>query len=500
MMTVAVAIGPFIEMMDLLVANVALRHIAGSLSIGTHEAAYVITAYMVSNAIVLPITGWIGARMGYKRYFMWSVAIFTIASVGVAASQTLRQIVGFAIIQGLAGGALQPLSQTLLVRNYPRARLGLAMSIWAMTMVTAPALGPFVGGWIADSWNWRWIFLINLPFGLLCLIMVSSFVPKEPVQLRNGSERFDYVGLVLLVLAVGSLQFVLDRGEYENWLASPLIASLVIVSIVGAIGLVIWELGSRHPLLDLSVFKLRSFTLGTAVLGLGYGVFFCGVVLTPLWLQSMLGYTATWAGLALMPTGTIVVILLLVVGRVMPLVDLRWLICSGLILMAFSFFYFSRAAPNASLHYVLVGRAFFGVAMALFFAPISTAILSGLDPARVGAGAGISGLFRNLSASIGTAVGITLWDSESQRAQSVLAEHTSVYSPHWQSFIEELARLTYAKPDIFLVGPAFELAQQELLLQARTTALTHIFEMAAVLCLGVAILSLAIGPIKIRRG
>lgn len=497
LMTIAVAIGPFIEVMDLLVANVALRHIAGSLSVSTNEATYVVTSYMISNAIVLPMTGWLSQRLGHKRYFLYSVAVFGLASVALAFSQNLTMLIACALVQGLAGGALQPLSQTLLVQHYPREKLGTAMSIWAMTMVTAPAIGPLVGGWITDSLNWRWVFLINLPFCLLCIAMTSAFVPDTPAEKRR--QPFDYPGFLLLVVAVGCLQYVLDRGGVEGWFDSPTILTLSLISLVALVSLLIWELGTPYPLLDLSVFGNRAFSLGTLVLGMGYGVFFSSVVLTPLWLQSMMGYSATWAGLALMPTGTVVLLLLLVVAKLMPRVDIRWLVSAGLCVMAGSFFYFSHLTPYTSLEYILFGRILFGIAMVLFFAPISTIVLSQLKGSALAAGAGISGFFRNLSASIGTTAGIAYWDTGSQRSQTQLAEHVQAYAPFWNAYYgtlhDALAQWQGANAHLTATGTLYG----RILDQARLLSLVHVFEYAGFLCLAVAALAWAIGPVRLQR-
>ncbi len=496
-MTIAVAIGPFIEVMDLLVANVALPHIAGSLSISTSEATYVMTSYMISNAIVLPMTGWLAAKLGYKRYFLMSVGGFTLASVALAFSQNLPMLIGFALIQGLAGGGLQPISQTLLAQNYPKEKLGIAMSIWAMTMVSAPAIGPFIGGWITDTWSWRWIFLINLPFGIICMVLAYIFVPETTAPARKSP--FDYLGFLFLVASIGSLQFVLDRGEYENWFDSPLIVGLAITSAVSTACLIVWELGAKTPLLDLSVFAIRRFTLGTFALVLGYAAFFSGLVLTPMWLQNSLGFTSTLAGLALMPTGVVVVLLLLLVGRAMSHFDVRWIVFSGLMIMSMSYLFFSRVNLETDFSYIVYGRVFFGFAMVLFFAPVTTIILSGLEPDKIASGAGLSGLFRNLAASVGTTLSIAFWDRLSQQHQSDLVGHINPFSTVWADTAQTTLSLfdEISKSDAYL--PAMNLAYLRLDAQAKLLSLVDIFQFASIACVIAAVISITIGPVHIRK-
>lgn len=497
LMTIAVAIGPFIEVMDLLVANVALRHIAGSLSVSVTEATFVVTSYMISNAIILPMTGWLSQRIGHKRYFLYSVALFGLASTALAFSQSLTMLIVTALVQGVAGGALQPLSQTLLAENYPRERLGTAMSIWAMTMVTAPAIAPFIGGWITDNFDWRWVFLINLPFCILCVVMTSILVPETPPAKQK--QHFDYVGFILLIVSVGCLQYVLDRGQIVDWFNSPTIVGLSITSAVALVCLIIWELGSRHPLLDLRVFRNRAFSGGTLVLGVGYGTFFSSVVLTPLWLQGNMGYTATWAGYALMPTGAVVVLLLLIIGRVMRHVDIRWLVTAGLCAMAGGFYYFSRVTPDTSLAYVLTGRALFGVAMALFFAPISTIVLSQLNGSALAAGAGISGFFRNLAASMGTTIGVASWQTASQTSQALLTEHTQHLSPLWNSCYHVVNGAFARWQGVNAHLPAVAALYRQIMDQAQLMGLVKVFEYAGLMCLLAAILAIGIGPVRLHR-
>jgi len=418
--TIAVSLATFMEVLDTSIANVAIPTIAGNLAVSANQGTWVISSYGLAAAIVVPLTGWIAKRFGEVRVFCTSVVLFTIASALCGLATSLPMLVACRFLQGLVSGPMVPLSQALLLANFPPAKRGMAMAIWAMTVVVAPICGPLLGGYITDNMSWPWIFYINAPVGLL-----SGFITWTLLRDREtATERkpIDAVGLGLLVVGVGALQLMLDNGNDLDWFNSSVIVTLCCTSIVALTFFVAWELTDEHPIVDLTLFSKPNFRFGVIAMAVGYMSFFAMTVLFPLWLQTVMGYTATWAGVATSPVGLFALILSPIIGRNIHRLDLRVLASIAYIVFAITAFWFSTFNLETSLSEVYLPRLVQGIAVACFFVPINQIIMSGVQPAKLAAASGLSNFFRTISGSLGTAIVVTLWDRRTQAHEVRLAE------------------------------------------------------------------------------
>lgn len=418
--TAAVALSTFMEVLDTSIANVAVPTIAGNLATSANQGTWVISSYGLAAAIVVPLTGSIAKRFGEVRTFCISVLLFTVASALCGLATSLPMLVAFRFLQGLVSGPMVPLSQTLLLSNFPPEKRGMAMALWAMTVVVAPIFGPLLGGYITDNYSWPWIFYINAPVGVFSALTTWSLLRKH--ESKTESKPIDYVGLLLLVFGVGALQSMLDNGNDLDWFSSKTIVTLAIVSVVSLTFFVIWELGDDHPIVDLSLFKKRNFRLGVVAMALAYMSFFAMTVLFPLWLQTVMGYTPTWAGVATSPVGILALVVSPIVGRNLQRIDLRILVTISYVIFAITAYWFSTFTLDTSLALLVPPRFLQGIAVATFFVPINQIILSGIEPARLASASGLSNFFRTLSGSMGTAIVVTLWDHRTQMHGVRIAE------------------------------------------------------------------------------
>src|SRR5579885_3156188 len=337
LIAIAVMSSTFMEVLDTTVVNVSLPHIAGSLSASTDEATWTLTSYLVANAIILPMTGWLAGRFGRKNLLMLAVTGFTAASFACGLAPSLGALIIFRVIQGACGGGLQPLSQAILLESFPPQKRGQAMAFWALGIVVAPMLGPVLGGWLTDNYSWRWVFYINVPIGVIAILLTQAFV-FDPPYLRQERTGIDYWGIGLLVVGMGSLQIMLDKGQEEDWFSSHFIVTLAVLAVVGLGGLIIRELKARYPIIDLSIFKFRTYAIGTFLMtGVGF-VLYGSTVLLPLLMQELLGYTATHAGVTNLPRGLASFMFMPVVGILVGRVDSRKLLAVGLIATAGAMF------------------------------------------------------------------------------------------------------------------------------------------------------------------
>ena len=424
MITLSVMIPTLIEVLDTSVANVALDHIRGSLSAGRDEATWVLTSYMVANAVVIPMSGWLSRLMGRKRYLLVSIAVFTASSLLCGMATSLSALVGFRILQGIGGGGLQPLSQAILLENYPREKRGLAMAIFGIGVVMGPIFGPVLGGYLTDNYSWHWIFFINLPIGLLALWMNWTFIQDPPYIKRLArDERIDYTGLVLLTLGIGCLQIVLDRGQQEDWFASTSICIMAAISAFSLISLVWWELRTTTPILNLRLLTNRSFAAGNVIMFAGFFAFFGSVVLLPLFLQELLGYTAFQAGLVLGPGGILTLIFLPIVGRLTEKIDARLILGLGLVISGYSVYYMAGFSLETDMLTAIISRIIQGVSMPMFFVTISFLAMISLPREHMNDASALFNLFRNLGGSFGTAFVTTMLARKAQVHQTYLAEH-----------------------------------------------------------------------------
>jgi DHA2 family multidrug resistance protein len=434
LIAIAVMSSTFMEVLDTTVVNVSLPHIAGNLSASTDEATWTLTSYLVANAIILPMTGWLAGRFGRKRLLMMAVTGFTIASFFCGLAPSLPFLIIFRIIQGACGGGLQPLSQAILLESFPAEKRGQAMAFWALGIVVAPMLGPVVGGWLTDNYSWRWVFYINVPIGVLALFLTQAFV-FDPSYLRREKTGIDYWGIGLLVVGMGSLQVMLDKGQEEDWFGSHFIVVLAVLAVLGLGGLVLRELRASNPIIDLTVFKFRSYAVGTALMTVVGFVLYGSTVLLPLFMQELLGYTATHSGVTNFPRGLASFLFMPVVGILVGKADPRKLLGVGLLGTAGAMFWFSTFSLNVGFWNFVWPLALQGAGLGLIFVPITTVTNDPVPRERMGNATSIFNLMRNVGASVGISSVEALQFRHMQAHINVLGQHVNSASLQTQQAI-----------------------------------------------------------------
>ncbi|HCU68788.1 MAG TPA: EmrB/QacA family drug resistance transporter [Desulfomicrobium sp.] len=483
LVTLSVMIPTLLEILDTSIANVALGHIQGSLSAGQDEVTWVLTSYLVANAVVIPMSGWLSRVMGRKNYLMASVAVFTVASMLCGLARSLEALVFFRIVQGLGGGGLQPMSQAILLETFPPRQRGLAMAIFAMGAVLGPILGPLLGGYITDNYSWIWIFYINVPLGIVALMMCWAFIFDPPyLQRRESGEAVDFMGLALLSVGLGCLQVVLDKGQGDDWFASGHIVVMSVVAAVCLIGLVWWELRHPNPIVDLRIFRQRNFAAGNVVMFFGFFAFFGSIVLLPMFLQNLMGYTSYLAGLVLGPSGAIMLLILPVVGKLTEKVDARLLLCFGLTVSGLSLVFMSRFTLQIDIGTAILGRNIQAVGIAFFFVPLSFLTMSSLSRASMNNASALFSLLRNLGGSFGTAFVTTLLARRAQIHQNHLVEHLTPYDTAFTQARDALRHYMGLDP-IEAAGLIYRAMQQ----QAGYMAYVDVFHVQAMLFFGLAV-------------
>jgi MFS transporter, DHA2 family, multidrug resistance protein len=433
---VALALGTFMQVLDTSIANVSIPTISGDLGVSSDQGTWVITSFAVANGVSVPLTGWLMQRFGVVRTFVISVALFTAASLLCGLAWSLPSLIVFRVLQGAVSGPMIPGSQALLINVFGPAKRHTALTIWSLTTLIAPIAGPLLGGYISDNYFWPWIFLINIPVGIFCAF--TCWRNLKALETPTHRVPIDRVGLVLLFVWVGALQVMLDKGKDLDWFNSGLIVALLIVTVVALAAWLVWNLTEEHPVVDLSLFKSRSFTLGTVALCLGYAVFFGNIVLMPLWLQSFLGYTATWAGLVSAPSGVTAVITSLFVGSLIRRYDPRMLAASSFGIYAVSYFMRARLTADASFLAFMAPQLVQGFAMGLFFVAMLAVIFDGLPPQRIPAASGLSNFLRITAGSFATSLTTTFWDRREALHQTRLADAVNVYAPAYQQSLSQL--------------------------------------------------------------
>lgn len=455
LIAVVVTMATFMEVLDTTIVNVALPHMAGNLSATIDEITWVLTSYLVANAIVLPIAGWCSNVFGRKRFYMSCVALFTVSSFLCGLAPNLPTLVICRILQGLGGGGLQPSEQAILVDAFPAEKRGMAFAVAGIAMVTAPILGPTLGGWITDNASWRWCFYINVPVGILSLMLSSRMVqdpPKEKEEAKSQVPfRLDFVGLALIAISLAATQFVLDKGERLDWFDSPLIRSFGIIGIGGLLATVIWELKQHHPVVDLPLFKNRNFAVANALMfTLGF-VMFGTTVLLPLLLQTRMGYTATDAGLVLSPGGIAVMVMMPAIGWLVSRVQPKKLVAVGMFMHGIALLLMTRFDLLVDFRTVVLTRCLQAGSFAFLFIPINTMAYAELPPGKNNNASSLLSLARNMGGSCGIALATYLVTARSQVHQTMLSAHMSVYDPAFQQAIEATQRmLPGARPEAFL--------------------------------------------------
>ena len=435
LIAIAVMSSTFMEVLDTTVVNVSLPHIAGSLSATNDEATWTLTSYLVANAIILPMTGWLAGRFGRKRLLMASVTGFTVASFLCGLAPSLPFLILCRVIQGACGGGLQPLSQAILMESFPAEKRGQAMAFWALGIVVAPMLGPVAGGWLTDNYSWRWVFYINVPIGVIALILTEVFI-FDPPYLRREKTGVDYWGIGLLTIGIGSLQIMLDKGQEDDWFGSHFIVTLGVLAVVGLTGLIIRELTTRHPILDLTVFHYRSYAIGTFLMTFIGFVLYGSTVLLPLLMQVILGYTATHAGVTNLPRGLASFLIMPIVGRLTGKFDHRKLLAIGLVASAYAMWELSRFSLDVASKNFWWPLAIQGAALGFVFVPLTTITNNPIPNERMGNATSIFNLMRNIGASIGIAMVETVQFRAQQRHINILGQHVNPESVTAQQMMQ----------------------------------------------------------------
>jgi DHA2 family multidrug resistance protein len=436
---VALALGTFMQVLDTSIANVSIPTIAGNLGVSTDQGTWVITSFAVANGVSVPLTGWLMQRFGVVRTFVVSVALFTIASLLCGLAWSLPSLIAFRVLQGAVSGPMIPGSQALLINVFGPAKRTTALTLWSITTLVAPIAGPLLGGYISDNYIWPWIFLINVPVGAFCAWLCWTNLKSQETPTRK--IPIDRIGLALLFVWVGSLQIMLDKGKDLDWFNSPMIVVLLVLTVIGFVAWLIWELTEEHPIVDLSLFKSRSFALGTLAQCLGYAVFFGNIVLMPLWLQSNLGYTATWAGLVSAPSGITAILTSMMMGRLMRRFDARVLAATSFGLFAISYFMRAQLTADSSYWVFVAPQLVQGLAMGMFFVAMLAVAFDGLPPQKVPAASGLSNFLRITAAGFATSIITTFWDRREALHQSQLADAVTQYTPAYQEALTRLHQL-----------------------------------------------------------
>jgi len=425
--TFALGFGAFMNILDLSIANVSVPAIAGDLAVSPTQGTWVITSYAVAEAIMLPLTGWLAQRFGQVRLFASATLLFTLASLLCGISTSFPMLLGARVMQGVVGAAMIPLSQALLTSVYPPHRRGLALGFWVMTVVLAPIIGPLAGGWLTENWTWHWIFLMNLPVGL---VVVAVFLPI--FRERESPRRklpIDFVGLGLLIIGIGALQILLDKGNELDWFGSPYIIGLTVTSVVALSFFVVWELTEEHPVVDLRLFARRNFAVGVVSLMLGSIAFFGTLVVVPLWLQTQMGYTPLWAGKVIALGGLIPLFMVPIIGANLHRWDARAVTSFGVATFALVAFWSAGFTPDVDFGSLAIMRIGMGVGISCFFLPLVAINLSGLSQAQIPAATGLQNFMRNLGASFGTALLTSFWDHKGGVNHARLVEHVTPFNP-----------------------------------------------------------------------
>jgi DHA2 family multidrug resistance protein len=475
----------FMEVLDTSVANVALPHIAGSLAAGTEESTWILTSYLVANAIILPVSGSLGALVGRKRLFIICIGLFTLASAACGAAGSLGMIIVARMLQGIGGGALQPIAQAILLESFPPERRGVAMAVYGMGVVVAPIVGPTLGGWITDNYSWRWIFYINLPVGGLAVLMTLAFVTDPPYARRDPSGPLDYLGFGLLALWVGTLQLILDKGQQDDWFHAVWIRWATILVAAALVAFVARELRTPSPIVDLRVLANRNFAVGVLLITVMGAILYASIALLPLFLQTLLGYPALQSGKAVTPRGFGALASMAVVGSLVRRIDGRVLVAFGFTILATATWMLGRLNLDVSMRDIVWPNVIAGVAMGFIFVPLTTLAVGDLRNEQIGNATGIYNLVRNLGGSAGIAMVTTLLSRGAQAHQAALVRNVTPYDPEAQQWLAEVTAALSAQSE---PATAAEQAQQLLYRivhqQATLLAFVDNFRLLSLLCLG----------------
>lgn len=434
----AVMLATFMEVLDTSVANVALPHIAGNLSATPEESTWVLTSYLVSNAIILPATNWLTRYFGRKNFLIFCIMIFTASSALCGAAASLGMLIVARILQGAGGGALQPIAQSVLMESFPTEKRGSAMAVFGMGIVVAPIIGPTLGGWITDNYSWRWIFYINVPVGIIAVLMARTFIEDPPYIKQQRPGRIDYIGFGMMAVALGTMQLVLDKGQEEDWFSSSLITWAAVFAGVTFISFIIWELRAKEPIVNLRILANRNFAVGTALMTVLGIVLYGTIALLPLFLQTLLGYPALQSGLAVSPRGLGSIASMVIVSRLIGKINGRYLLLFGFSLLAFSTYLFSDINLQISMGSIVWPGIISGFAMGFVFVPLTTMALGTLANDQMGNASGVFNLMRNTGGSLGIAAVTTMLARGVQIHQAAMVSHLTPYDPAFQQRVHDM--------------------------------------------------------------
>jgi DHA2 family multidrug resistance protein len=475
-----VVLPTLIEVIDTSVVNVSLDHIRGSLSAGIDEATWAITAYLVSNAIIIPLTGWLSRFFGRKRYLLFSVTLFTFSSFMCGSATSLAMLVFFRVVQGIGGGALQPLSQSILLEAFPPAEYGMAMALFFVGVLVGPIFGPVLGGWITDNWSWNWIFYINIPIGIISIIMILFFI-HDPDYLRRVREKIDYWGIGLIAVGIGCLQVVLDKGQREDWFSSAFIIRLCVLSAICLIAFVIVELKASEPVVNLREFKDRSFAGANIIQFISFFVLFGSIVLIPLFVQELLGYNALLAGLALAPGGVAAMMMNPITGRLITKINPKFILVTGLIVTAYSVYTMTQFNLYVDFDIIAWSRFIMGIGIGMVFVPLASMAFATIKKEKMGNATSIFNLLRNLGGSFGVAFVTTLLARRQQFHQFRLSEQLHPLDLHYKFGIYKAMGALEARGEVANQLTANGVIYQQLIRQSTLFSFIDAFYVSTVI-------------------
>jgi DHA2 family multidrug resistance protein len=491
LIAVSVMLATFMEVLDTTIVTVAVPHIAGSLSASNDEATWVLTSYLVSNAIVLPASGWLAVYFGRRRFLIACIVIFTLTSIVSGAAISLEMLVIARVFQGAGGGALQPISQAILLESFPRERRGMAMAAFAVGVVVAPILGPTLGGWLTDNYSWRWAFYINVPVGVLAVLMIGTFVEDPPYLRGSVPGKIDWFGFFLMAVALGALQIILDKGQQDDWFAAAWIRWFAFASGTSLIVFIIWELKTRDPVVRLRVFRDRNFAVGTFLFALVGVVLYSAITLIPLFLQPLMGYSALQSGLAVSPRGVGALLAMPLVGYLTDKIDFRKLIGTGFFLVAVSLWIISDLSLETPIVNIAWPSVMTGVGLSMLFVPLTTVAMGNLAQKDIGNASGVFNLMRNIGGSFGVSLLTTYLVRHTQANQTTLVSRLTPWDVPYQQKLGEVqnylaARIAPTEAARHAQGFIYD----SLLKQSQLLAFVETFRTIAVLsliCIGVAL-------------
>ena len=500
-----VMLATFMEVLDTSIANVSLPHIAGNLSATIDESTWVLTSYLISNAIILPLTGWLSMLFGRKRLYMTCVMIFTVSSLLCGIAPNLFLLILFRVLQGAGGGGLQPISQAILVESFKKKQQGMAMAIYGMGIVVAPIIGPTLGGWITDNFSWRWIFLINVPIGVLSIVLTSALVQDPPYLFRKTLKqglKIDFIGLGLLAVGLGFLQVMLDKGEREDWFESRFIVWCAVIGFAGLVSVVIWELRQSQPLVDLRLFRQRNYSMATFMMFVMGVVLYGTTVLLPIQLQSLMGYTAEWAGLVLSPGGIMTLLGMPLVGRLLLVVQPRWMVVCGLIILGAGMYRLSALNLQTDFWTFVTTWTISRAGMPFLFVPINVMAFAFIPREKTNNATGLINLTRNLGGSVGISVVTALQSRFSQVSQNNLVGHITPLNPVYNGRLEHLQGVLQSAgaSSTQASAQAHAILYGEVLRQSAMLAYVDVFRILAWTCFAMIPLMFLMRPVQPREG